>query len=212
MKRFIPALIALIIFACTAIYSRQPRANPDPNHTHADFAIWINGQMADFTDQKYQSEAYDPESGNQVRVDPMRKYLHLHDGNGHVLHRHKPGLTFGEFLESLGIVISKSGLNLCMEIPGKQNECENEALHINWVMIVNGERKPFFDIAYDFNDGDKILIELPQTDAEDIPMVWEHWGLMTDDACMFSKTCPWRGAPPTENCLADASIPCVIPD
>lgn len=211
MKRFLPAIIALIVFVAAAAYGRMPAENPDPNHTHADFAIWINGQMADFTDMRYQSEAYDP-NGNQVRVDPMRKYLHLHDSIGHVLHRHKPGLTFGQFLESLGIVISKSGLNVCMEIPGKQIECENEALHINWVMIVNGERKPFFDASYVFDDGDKILIELPQTDDDTIAAVWEHWEQMTDDACMFSKTCPWRGTPPAENCIADPAVPCVIPD
>lgn len=209
MKRFLPVIIFLVALGGAYYYGRLPVPNPDPNHTHADFAIWVNGQKLDFTDPKYMSEAY--EEGKEVRTDPLRKYLHLHDGNGHVLHRHKPGLTFGEFLESLGVVLTKDGLNLCMETPDSSRVCEDEAAHRTWIMMVNGERKAFFDGEYVPADEDKILILLPVSDDEALQQqeISTAMKQMTDDACMYSKTCPWRGDPPTENCIADPTIPCV---
>lgn len=213
MKRFAPVIIAAILIAGGIWYGRQPVQNPDPSHTHADFAVWVNGTKLDFSDARYMSEAYDPSSGQEIRVDPMRKYLHLHDGNGHVLHRHKPGLTFGEFLASLGVVLTKDGLNLCMETPDMPIACQDEAMHRNWKMIVNGVSKGFFDGDYVPEDGDQILVLLPVSgeelaQQEEINVAWEQ---MTDDACLYSKTCPWRGDPPVENCIADPEVPCVAP-
>ena len=45
-------------------------------------------------------------------MNPDRKYLHLHDGNGHVIHRHKPDLTLGDFFHSLGMTMTSS----CFEL------------------------------------------------------------------------------------------------
>lgn len=218
MKRILLTIVAAIVIAGVgyAAYDAMYETvapNPDPNHTHADFAIWIDGEKMDFSGEQFMSEAYDPEMDQQIRVDPMRKYLHLHDGNGDVLHRHKPGLTFGEFLRSLGIEFSNEGLNLCMQIPGQDIACEDEAMHRSWVMIVNGVRQPFFDTEYLFNDLDKILVALPQEgkDIDDLA-IQNYWNKLTDDSCLYSQTCPERGEPPTENCIADPEVPCVIPE
>lgn len=196
----------LALSAC----AHTPAKNPDPNHTHADFAIWIDGKQLDFSGEEYMSGVSTDDTSHDEEDEYHHKFLHLHDGNGHVIHRHKPGLTLGEFFQSIDITFSKKGLNLCMKVPEMDIVCEDEAMHRNWVMIVNNEQKPFFDTEYVFADTDKILIELPVTDTEGHPEVWEHWKQMTDDACKYSKTCPWKGAPPTENCIADPEVPCVI--
>ena len=72
-------------------------------------------------------------------------------------------------------------------------------------LFVNGKELPYVDHDnYVFADGDRILITDATTDAE----VRQELSLMTDDACLYSKTCPWRGAPPTEGCVADPEVPC----
>ncbi len=221
MKRFAPAIIAAILIAGGIWYGRQPVANPDPNHTHADFAIWIYSEKLDFTDARYMSEAYDP-NGREIRVDPMRKYLHLHDGNGQVLHRHKLGLTFGDFVRSLGVDMKAEG---CIFTPHKE-EGICPSYNYQWRFIVNGEdlsvkgdSDDWSDglgatleraFAYDFKDGDKILLSLADPKGS-VDIGWREWKEMTDDACKYSQTCPWRGPAPTENCIADPEVPCTAP-
>lgn len=195
-------------------YTRYgPAENPDPNHTHADVAVWIHGQQLDFSGEQYMSEAYDPERGQEVRVDPLRKYLHLHDGNGYVIHRHKPGLTFGDFLGSIGFSIAGVSANgdtcwFTMRDDQPFTDCESDALRF----FVNGEEisvlSPQDIVEYEFTDGDKLLL----SDAQDEVEIRMQLQEMTDDACLYSKTCPWRGDPPTENCIADPTVPCVIPE
>jgi hypothetical protein len=214
MKKFV-LITGILAVAALAGYGGYygylrfaPHENPDPNHTHADFALWVHGKQLDFSDPKYMS-GLSIDTGSHP-TDGLRKFLHLHDGNGHVIHRHKPGMTLQDFFLSLGIQVTKDGLNACIETLDLSKTCENEAEHRNWVMVVNGETKPF-DAEYVFADGDKILIVLPkEVQSDELPEVWAHWAAMTDDACKYSKTCPWRGAPPTENCIADPEVPCTM--
>lgn len=247
MKRFAPVIIAALLIAGAILYGRQLVPNPDPNHTHADFAVWVNGTKLDFSGPEFMSEAYDP-NGREVRVDPMRKYLHLHDGNGHVAHRHKPGLTFGEFLKSLGFTFETriatddtSKTIGCLTFPDGRKLCDGDS-PVGWQVLVNnaspGCRRESGDIVcggpdqpsynpksdveevwqYVFEDGDQILISYgpffgpgEEGISPDTPEMRREWKLMTNDACMFSKTCPWRGEPPTEGCIADPEVPCVAP-
>ncbi len=159
-KVFLLSSALLFLVAC----ERQFEQNPDPNHTHADFAIWINGEEIDFSGPEFMSGLSTDEHTHDEADERHHEYLHLHDSIGHVLHSHKPGQNFGEFLRSLGIEFAKEGLNLCVTIPAHDKVCEDEALHKNWVMMVNGEMQPFFDTEYQFNDMDKILVVLPQVD------------------------------------------------
>lgn len=181
-----------------------PPANPDPNHTHADFAIWVNGSYLDFSGDEYMSGS--STDGSTHPTEGLRKYLHLHDGNGSVIHRHKSGLTLNEFLASnLQLNLAYSGSSSCFYTPA--DGCTSSPLH----MFVNG--KEFLDSQYPgrigefvFQDGDHILI----TDSQDASVIAEQLQKMTDDACQYSRTCPWRGAPPMENCIADPTVPCML--
>lgn len=231
MKRFLPVIVAFIAFAASAMAPRQYVQNPDPNHTHADFAVWVNGTQLDFSDDRYMSAppahasvfdllipaASAHEEGEEEGVLPDRKYLHLHDGNGHVLHRHKPGLTIGDFFGSLGIVMTDECFQLddflfaqldqgwVKDFSRVKNLCDDGKFR--WTMIVNGQRVSM-NHHYVPMDMDTILLSYGASDtAAD-----EQYGSMTDDACKYSQTCPWKGEPPTENCIADPEVPCVLPE
>ncbi len=197
----------LLMVAFMAYFALQPPpVNPDPNHTHADFAVFVDGVQQDFAKPEFMSglsadESTHPHAG-------LRTYLHLHDGNGTVIHRHKPGLTLGEFLRSVGTALRTEGQNLCVDFPQAPEVCQDEAQHKNWLMAVNGQVRAL-DTAYVFQDEDRILIfnTAPEEDAETLHKRYES--ALTSDACRYSKTCPWKGAPPTENCIADPTVPCL---
>ncbi len=201
MKRLLPAIALIAAGLAVIILFRRPAGpavNPDPNHTHADFRVMLDGVPVDFSSERYMSK---PAEDGRYPGGPMRQFLHLHDGIGNVIHRHKPGLTLADFFESLSIgftancMISRDpdGETLCSESP--------------WRIVVNGKERPF-SLSYDFQDTDKILL----TTADDQADLEREWAAMTDDACLYSRTCPERGDPPAENCIADPTVPCVIVD
>lgn len=232
MKRFFPVIIATVLMAAAAALPKQYAQNPDPNHTHADFAVWVNGTQLDFSDARYMSappatadasvlsflipSASAHEEGDEKAI-PGREYLHLHDGNGHVLHRHKPGLTIGDFFGSLGLDMedtcftlddfqfSKLDAGWVKDFARTKTLCDDGKFH--WTMIVNGKHVPM-NHHYVPLDMDQILLSYGSSDtAAD-----EEYESITDDACRYSKTCPWKGEPPTENCIADPEVPCVLPE
>ena len=219
MKKYFSLICALVTLSLVAC-SRTPVANPDPNHTHADFAIWVDGQKIDFSGPEYMSGTSDEHDPDHEKHD---KYLHLHDGNGHVIHRHKPGLTFGDFLATIGVHVEayyEQYRKECVTVPHMAEVCDalqaNDPKH--WSFYVNGvlrnvlEDDPPQNITnlgyakgYVFHDGDQILLRFGIDDPEQIRREIESVG---SDACKYSKTCPWRGDPPTENCIADPTVPC----
>lgn len=220
MKRLLPVIALLVLFTAAATYGRLHRVpNPDPNHTHADFAVWINGVQLDFAQEKYMSRVPvafspnqsfsfvprvsahedEPEGGSGVLV-TGREFLHLHDMNGHVIHRHKPGLGFGDFLSSIGFMLTET----CLTTDTGVTTCNRDAGDI-WRLYVNGMQVTPLPVNYLFADGDQILLTFGA--EADVP---EQLSALTDDACKYSKTCPGRGAPPAENCIADPTIPCTV--
>jgi hypothetical protein len=74
-------------------------------------------------------------------------------------------------------------------------------------MFVNTEEMEF-DLQYVFKDMDAVLLTTSAGSAEVLDQVEK----LTDDACRYSRTCPWRGDPPAENCIADPAVPCVVPE
>lgn len=221
MKRITPLLICILLTACSTPFQQQEEdvaaINPDPNHTHADFAVYINGERFDFSDPKYMSNP--PQETDQQSLLPTlllskayahegaegehakgREYLHLHDGNGNVIHRHKPGLTLDDFFVSIGFHMTQQ----CFVLDDGSEVCPQNGK--KWQMFVNEQEIPW-NPAYVFEDLDRILLTYGATDEQ----IQEQLSVLSDDACLYSKTCPERGDPPEENCIADPAIPCVAP-
>jgi hypothetical protein len=177
--------------------------NPDPDHTHADLAIWVDGRAIDLSAEKYML--------NEASNDPEKETSpHLHDGNALVIHRHKPGQSVGEFLEAIDIVATDrcitldDGTSTCNE-DGTPNQAADAAGsgQRRWQMFVNGSERPF-DSSYIFADLDQILLTYGATEEQ----LAEQLQTLSDDACLYSQTCPERGKPPVENCVADPAVPC----
>ena len=183
MKKVILAtLVLLLATAC----EREYKDNPDPNHTHADFAVWVDGEKVDFSEAKYMSGVSWDEGSHDEADEYHHQHLHLHDEIGDVLHRHKPGLSLQEFFESLDFEFDESR---------------------TWRMFVNTHEMEL-DLSYVFQDMDQILITTSSSSAQ----VLHEMEQLTDEACRYSRTCPWKGAPPAENCVADPEVPCVAPE
>lgn len=205
MKRLLPAIGLIALGTAVIVLFRTPRApapNPDPNHTHADFLVMLDGAPVDFTDEVFMTGESTEDHTRDPSLSGMRKFLHLHDGLGHVIHRHKPGLTLQDFFDSLGVGFTAECI-LYREPVDRDTACSENP----WRMVVNGQERPF-SLNLDFTDGDKILL----TTAADDATAKKEWESMSDDACRYSRTCPWRGDPPAENCVADPEVPCVVPD
>lgn len=202
MKRFSIIIGMMLIVSLTAC-NRDPYKveNPDPNHTHADFAVWVNGEQMNYANEDFMSEAEEVETDedHEVHGHKHHPYLHLHDGIGHVIHRHKPGLTVGEFFESLQLAFD--GTCYISTMPMADGQICGET---PFRMFVNGKEMPL-DLGYVFEDLDQILITNAST-QENIEMQLQK---LTEDACLYSQRCPWKGEPPEENCIADPAVPCI---
>lgn len=197
MQRRTVSLLALVLLLAGC--GQQYETNPDPNHTHADFAVWMDGLYVDFSDESNMSGIpVDPElvlgDDHEYGEAHAHKHphLHLHDGVGHVIHRHKPGLSIGEFFDSLGFRFDSRKWRMFVRNPVDGSDWSEET----------------FTIHYVFTDMEQVLI----TDSQEITAIAAQKDVMTDDACMYSRTCPWKGDPPEENCVADPEIPCVVPE
>ncbi len=202
--RILSLLLAafVVVWALGPGRTHAPAVNPDPNHTHADFAVWVRGKQIDFSLPKYMSGL----STDAVHDETHSKYFHLHDANGRVIHRHKPDLSLGEFFTSIGFGFgSKVEDEWCWYALQEKRPfaaCESGPMKL----YVNGKLTPGNPADYVFADNDKLLL----TDALLQDDITYQLGLLSNDACLYSRTCPERGDPPTENCIADPEVPCKI--
>ncbi len=204
ISAFLVLLALLAVLIRYGVYPYWPREadaslNPDPNHTHADFAVWIDGEELDFSGDELMSGLSTDDSTHDEEDEYHHQHLHLHDNVGTVIHRHKPGLSLEEFFGSLQLAITKE-CYVSSEPLADGQICPDDPFRL----FVNGEEIPF-DMGYVFSDLDQILIT-NATDEAELANQFDH---MTDQACLYSQACPWRGDPPAENCVADPEVPCV---
>lgn len=228
-KGFVLRQLVLVIVISTffVFWEKAPAQNPDPNHTHANFAVWIDGGRLDFSGNRFMSEEPGEEKHSKAGA-PRHAYLHLHDQNDHVVHRHRSDVSTGDFLESLGFklkdkTMQKSNVRIaCVVTPDGRELCNGEK---DWLVMLNDEpygcrftndknircdKGPSIILLwnYVFVDGDKILLSYD--------WAWNGYELerqytqMTDDACLYSRTCPWKGRPPVESCIAHPEVPCTV--
>ncbi len=163
-------------------------------HEHADFRIVVNGAAVDLSGGRYMST-------KEKALSPL---VHLHNGNGAMIHTHAAGVTLGTFLASLGITLT----NDCVTIPGSSLAPANGELCNGsgnaLVLMVNGgtvDDKP----NYIIKDLDRILLYFG---AEDQKAVDAYAKAAPDEACIYSRTCPERGVPPDEECAGGLGADC----
>ncbi len=155
----------------------------DKVHEHADFKVYLNGKIFDFTSDQYQ-DSKDP-------------YTHVHDGNGEVTHKHRQGVTLGYFFKSIGISFD----NQCFITDDGKKYCNDDKNSLKF--NVNGKPNDKFG-NYEISDLDKILISYGPKDE----VIKSQINSISDDACLYSEKCPERGKPPTENCVGALGSDC----
>jgi hypothetical protein len=175
-------------------------STPQAVHEHADLAVYIRGQQLDLSQDKYQSHETDGVGEEHEDGDAddghLHEYLHLHDGNGAVIHKHMTGYTLADFFASLGIELT----NKCVRLDTGEEYFANELETLTG--MVNGERVE--DIAgYEFNDEDRVLISFGNERALD-----EEMAGVSDEACIYSEACPERGEAPEEECVVGLGSAC----
>ena len=159
-------------------------------HVHADFSLYIANEQIHFTDKKYQSE-------EKHILDAAQ---HFHDGNDEVVHRHANNATLVNFLHSIGVTLTDT----CLTLDTGLSHCNNDTEKL--ILFVNGIPVP--DIThYQTVEKDRIL--LYYGDPKN-PHLGEYITGVTDESCLYSRTCPERGDPPTESCGLTCDVANII--
>lgn len=188
-KILLPGLIGASLLIGGVTYTLEKNfqwpffgANEDTEevHVHSDFLFYINDSRVDLSDDKYQSGI------NGVRHEDF----HLHDNDQNVLHRHAEGLTLVEFLASLDFTLTAE----CLTTDVGTEYCIDDVSQLK--LYVNGETvsDPF---SYIPQEEDRILLYYGTPEN---PNLAEYLLAISNEACIYSGTCPERGLPPPESC------------
>lgn len=152
-------------------------------HWHADFALFIRGERYDFDDDRFYTNGEDGHSEN----------VHLHRPYANVVHVHREGTTWREFLDSLGFTLEGE----CLTPPEGEPLCASETERLSY--ILNGVRVD--SLAFqDITDIDRALISFGGESADEL---WRQYEQVTDEACILSLLCVERvpeGGIPDEGC------------
>jgi hypothetical protein len=185
MNKKVPIVAGVILLGifCFRFYqASQMHDHYDTDvHVHSDFAAYINDTKLDFSQPKYQSSL----SGGE-----LDKNVHLHDGNGSVIHRHADGITLAYFFHTLGFTLT----NDCFTTDASTTTCSDEK---NEVALYVNNQKQTNNTTYINQERDRILLYVGPRNN---PNLQTYLNSVTDEACIPSGTCPERGHPVVETC------------
>jgi hypothetical protein len=175
---FVIALIAVIGYRVQLAVETANQRYDTEVHVHADFAVYMNGDQLDFSQTGYQSSVSHEKDED----------VHLHDGDGKVVHRHAEGVTFAQLLKSIGYELGSD----CFTTDTKEQYCTNASSTL--AFYVNGT--PADKTTYIPQEEDQILLTYGPTGAD----VKDQLASITDESCIHTGTCPERGVAPLESC------------
>jgi len=186
-KRVLTALavIAIILLAYQFFFARPVEITKgEEYHTHADFAVFLNGQKLNFSKKEFMSKETCGKPGEEHKIDlnteeGMAEAAHLHDLNGNVVHFHHENATLAMFFGNIGFSLSKD----CLET--KENKyCNTDfkklKVFANGLQVINIEN-------YVPKDLDKLLVTYGEESASEVRAQNEQ---ITSQACIYSKKCP----------------------
>lgn len=149
-------------------------------HVHADFLIYINDDKINLSEEVYMTTA----------TQELHEHAHLHDGNGEVQHMHSEGITFAEFINSLGLTVTDDCISY-----NEETYCDNDTKQLQ--LFVNNELYDGPITGFEAKDEDRLLLYYGPYDEEKITTYMNE---VKNDACYYSGTCPERGIAPPESC------------
>lgn len=152
----------------------------DAYHVHADFLIYVNDKVVNLNDDKHMT----------THEQEHHEHAHLHDNEGKIQHMHEPGVTFAEFLGSLGIELT----NDCLTVNDETYCTDGEEVLL---LFVNDEPFKGNVTTFEAMDEDRVLLYYGAYDAQ---VITDYLDEVGDEACIYSGTCPERGTAPPESC------------
>lgn len=81
---------------------------PEVTHFHANFAMFVDGQRIDLTDDKYMEDVQGCKA-DYVKITPEER-THMHENNHDVVHIHDDGVTWGHFMSNIGFAFGENYL------------------------------------------------------------------------------------------------------
>ncbi len=159
----------------------------EKTHEHIDLKVYLMGEQLDLSQDKYQETA----------DNPLEESVHMHDGNGDVVHKHRQGATLGLFFQSLGMTLRED----CFITDDGKRYCNDTNNELRF--FVNGQESNLFDI-YELHDLDRVLLSYGPRGAN----LQSQIDSVSDLACIYSEKCPERGSPPTEGCVGGLGSDC----
>lgn len=171
-----------------AFKSPVQSTSDEPVHLHADLRVFVDGAAIDFSQDKYQS----------TKEHELNPETHFHDGNGKLFHVHAAGVTLNDLLTSFGMDLSRD----CLKLDSGDSRCAVGEKKLR--MYINGaESNEAGD--YVVKDLDRILIFYGTPTGTTVDAELKA---VSNDACIYSETCPERGKPPTEECVGGLGTDC----
>jgi hypothetical protein len=153
----------------------------DEVHVHSDFLLYFDNQEYDFTKDEYQT----------TNTQELHDSIHLHDNVGNVIHRHADDVTLSEFFGSLGFTLT----NDCITTSAGEKFCTDDTNEL--MVFVNDER---IENPADYVNQEEDQILIYHGNRNDNETIRELLLSITDEACIYSGTCPERGVAPPESC------------
>ena len=129
-------LLISLAAGCTASSEPPKMGTLGSTHIHADFKVYLNSTLVDFSQDKY-----------QVR----NQFIHVESHNGDVIHFHATNEQFGFFFSTVNMTLTKD----CFTFDDGKKFCSNDEKQLR--MYINGKPNSQFG-AYIPRDCDKILI------------------------------------------------------
>ena len=180
-------IIALVAGRIYAVAKQHDHTHPvgfadsaDEVHVHSGFLVHLAGETKKFDADKYQTTS----------MQTVHQHIHLHDNNGEIIHRHGHGVTMSDFFDSLGYIVTED----CITTDTAEAFCSTATEQLQF--FVNGELTD--DLAnYVNQEEDRLLIFYGSPDDPIIPDLLVQ---ISDEACIYSGTCPERGEAPPESC------------
>jgi competence protein ComGF len=171
-------------------------------HEHADFAVFLNGEKFDFSQEKYMN--YEPckISSNSIiqktyahsnnHDDIQKSNVDLHGNNGNVIHVHKQGITYQDFFHSLQIDFDDQSFT---EDEGNTYKNNNENI---FQFFINNQQ---VDSLYnqEIRNLDKVLISYGQKNRSKSSLFLEL-AQISNSACIESGSCTHRERAEPESC------------
>lgn len=204
--------LALVIIFCVfgfagaLLFARQQiQSRPAPAfHEHADIALFIDGVRFDFSKPEFMSNV-------PCKISSVPKFVltaqahgvdeteavHLHDGDGEVIHLHQPGVTVHGFFESLNMSFEDGSFT---DHEGRMYQEDGTR---SFRYAVNGKEISTLQ-DYVFRDLDRVLISYAKRDRDETA-AFSELGQLSGRSCVFSGSCPGQGLAPIESCGATAS-------